>query len=160
MPHWYTLLGASRGTAWLTCRRQHMNGRSRCETGFLQPQQEQGRLQRADQGWRQLWNHTSWVSLDGVSWHRVTGNNFQAETMKEVTSRTGSLFNFVPFLQYGHFHAFWVETDRLSAHWWHRLMTGWILLPLLVVKTPRSPFPQRTVPCWTVEWQSVQQGTS
>lgn len=53
----------------LICRGQHRHGGNRCETGFVQLQQEQGRLQRVAQEWSHLWKCTSWVSLDAVRWH-------------------------------------------------------------------------------------------
>lgn len=44
-----------RGTGYLTRRGQHRHGGSRCETGFVQLQQEQGRLQTVAQEWSHLW---------------------------------------------------------------------------------------------------------
>lgn len=48
-------LTSRRGTGCLTHRGQHRHSGSRCETGFVQLQQEQGRLQRVAQEWSHLW---------------------------------------------------------------------------------------------------------
>lgn len=59
----------SRDSSCLIHRGQHRHGGSRCETGFVQLQQDQGRLQRVAQEWSHLWKRISWVSLDAVRWH-------------------------------------------------------------------------------------------
>lgn len=81
--------------AWSKLRHlQETHSRSRCETGFVRPQQEQGRLQRAAQGWSRLWNHASWVSLDAGSWqlsHRISFPDRNSQRGNKQDSMTISL---------------------------------------------------------------------